>query len=234
MNFILIGKGKWGSKLYKNLKKIGNIKKVFRSKDNYKFYNFKNIDWVIVASPNRRHFQQVRFFLKKNINVFCEKPLTENLNLTKNLISLSKKYRTKLYISDIEMFKNKRIKISNKNEIIRSKKCNFSFKKMLYSLAYHDFYILSKYISLKKNRISILHKKHKYFEFTIKQNKKTFNFIYDLNKKPTHLINKTNFKTKKNFIIKMFKNIFYNKVKFEENHIRALKASTLIDRVLKK
>ena len=43
MNFVLIGKGLWGNKLHNNLKKLGNVKKIVRSKDDYKSINLKNI-----------------------------------------------------------------------------------------------------------------------------------------------------------------------------------------------
>ena len=57
---------------------------------------------------------------------------------------------------------------------------------------------------------------------------------YDLKKKPQHKINNTNFESKKNYILKMFKNVFFLNVNFKENHDRALKASYLIDRIIKK
>ena len=58
MNFVLVGKGSWGSKLYLNLKKIGNVIKIIRSKNNYRDIDLKNIDWIIIASPNNLHYQQ--------------------------------------------------------------------------------------------------------------------------------------------------------------------------------
>ena len=117
MNFVLVGKGSWGSKLYLNLKKIGNVIKIIRSKNNYKDIDLKNIDWIIIASPNNLHYQHVKFFLEKKINVFCEKPLTTSYDLTKKLIKVSKKNKTKLYIDDIEIFKTKKIVPKKKNYI---------------------------------------------------------------------------------------------------------------------
>ena len=92
-------------KLYKNLLKIGKVQGVVTSKNDVKNFNLSNIDWAIVSSPNKFHFKYVKYFLEKKINVFCEKPLTESIILTKKLIKLAKINKTKLYISDIEIFK---------------------------------------------------------------------------------------------------------------------------------
>ena len=35
-NILVIGQGRWGSKIIKILKKISNVKYIVRSKDNYK------------------------------------------------------------------------------------------------------------------------------------------------------------------------------------------------------
>ena len=73
MNFILIGKGKWGKKLYKNLLKIGKVVDVLTSKNDIKSFNLDNIDWAIVSSPNKFHYKYVKyFFRKKYINVFVK------------------------------------------------------------------------------------------------------------------------------------------------------------------
>ena len=85
MNFILIGKGKWGKKLYKNLLKIGKVVDVLTSKNDIKSFNLDNIDWAIVSSPNKFHYKYVKYFLEKNINVFCEKPLTESFFFNKEI-----------------------------------------------------------------------------------------------------------------------------------------------------
>ena len=108
MNFILIGKGNWGKKLYNNLLKIGKVKGVLTSKSDIKNFDLNNIDWAIVSSPNKFHYKYVKHFLEKKINVFCEKPLTERIFLTKKLFRIAKINKTKLYISDIEIFKKKK------------------------------------------------------------------------------------------------------------------------------
>ena len=114
MNFVLIGKGLWGNKLHNNLKKLGNVKKIVRSKDDYKSINLKNIDWVVIATPNKYHYSQVKYFLEKKMNIFCEKPLALSYKNTKDLIKISKKNNTKLYIDDIEIFKKKKLEIKKK------------------------------------------------------------------------------------------------------------------------
>ncbi len=233
MNFILIGKGNWGKKLYNNLIKIGKVKGVVTSKNHIKNFDLTNIDWAIVSSPNKSHFKYVKYFLKKKINVFCEKPLTESIFLTKKLINLAKINKTKLYISDIELFKNKKIKITNKNNITRGKNCNYNFTKTLYAFAYHDFYLLNKYISISKKKIEIFKKDKNCYQFNIKIKKKNFNFNYNLNKYSKHRINKTTFDSKKNYISTMFKKVFSKKVNFNRNHKRALDTSILISKILK-
>ena len=233
MNFVLIGKGLWGNKLLTNLKKIGNIKKIIRSKDDYKKVNLKNIDWVVIASPNKYHYSHVKYFLGKKMNVFSEKPLALSYQYTKDLIKLSKKNDTKLYIDDIEIFKKKKIKIKKKNFIIRNKFSDYDLEQTLFALAYHDFYILSKYLAEGKNKISVLNIRNNLYHFIIKKEKFVFDFKYNLNKKPKHQINDTNFHSQKNYILKMFKEVFFMKVNFEENHDRALKASYLISKILK-
>lgn len=234
MNFILVGKGLWGSKLYKNLKKIGNLRKIIRSKNSYKNINLKFIDWVIIASPNKFHYQHVKFFLEKKMNVFCEKPLSTNYNLTKKLIKISQKNKVNLYIDDIEIYKNKKIILKKENFIYRNKFVNYNFKQTLFALAYHDFYMLCEFINNKKTKIKIINTKNKLYHFKIESNKLTFDFKYDLNKKPQHKINNINFHSKKNFILKMFKRVFSLNVNFEDNHDRTLKTSYLIDKILKK
>ena len=234
MNFVLVGKGSWGSKLYLNLKKIGNVIKIIRSKNNYRDIDLKNIDWIIIASPNNLHYQHVKFFLEKKINVFCEKPLTTNYDLTKKLIKVSKKNKTKLYIDDIEIFKTKKIVPKKKNYIVRNKFSNYDFKQTLFALAYHDFYLLNKFIFKSKIKIEIINTKNKLYHFKITNKKLAFDFKYNLNKKPQHKINNINFASKRNFILKMFKYVFSFNKNFKDNHDRALKASYLIDRILKK
>ena len=108
MNFVLVGKGSWGSKLYLNLKKIGNVIKIIRSKNNYRDIDLKNIDWIIIASPNNLHYQHVKFFLEKKINVFCEKPLTTNYDLTKKLIKVSKKIKPNFILMTLKFLKLKK------------------------------------------------------------------------------------------------------------------------------
>ena len=144
----VIGCGKWGAKVINELKSIANIKFIYNSKDNYKIFE-PNIDWVFVLTPDKTHYKIVKFFINKKINVFCEKPLALNTQHIKNLLSLSKKFKTKLYIDDVENFKDKIIKPNNNiNNIIRTKKDSGTAKSLLNRLAYHDFYLLNKSILL--------------------------------------------------------------------------------------
>tara|TARA_Y100000389_G_C17437536_1_gene506449 strand:+ start:260 stop:988 length:729 start_codon:yes stop_codon:yes gene_type:complete len=235
-NIGVIGCGKWGKKIIKELKKISNIRFVYNSKDDYKNFE-KNIDWIFILTPDTTHYRIAKFFIKKKINVFCEKPLTDKLKQAENLIKLSKYIGSKLYIDDIENYKNKSIKIKKGiNYIFRTKKDTGTIKSLLNRLAYHDFYLLSKYVELKNiNLIKIIEKK-KLLEFKIiLKNNIIFHFHYDINSNvKKHLINKISFDNFKNNPLKdMLKSVLYKNKNFKNNNLDALKCIKLIDRIKK-
>ena len=89
----VIGRGNWGKKIINELEKISNIRFIYRSKDNYKKFKEK-IDWIFILTPDNTHYNIAKYFLKKKIHVFCEKPLAIKLKQAKDLISLSKRFKT--------------------------------------------------------------------------------------------------------------------------------------------
>lgn len=236
-NVGIIGAGKWGKKIIKVLKQIANVKYICNSKNNYQIIK-KDISWVFILAPNKYHFEMTKFFLKKKINVFCEKPLTTNANDAKKLIQLSKKLKTKLYIDDIDIYKKKKIRLKkNFNFIIRTKKDMGSAKSLLHRLAYHDFYLLSKFINIKNIKQINIKIKTKILKITIfLKNKLIFDFFYDVNSNfKKHLINNTDFNKFRNNPIKdMLKSVLYKNISFRRNNEDALKCILLIDMIKKK
>ena len=143
---LVCGKGKWGKKVIKQLKKLSKPIVVIDTKTYFKKIDLTDIDWVFVLTPNNTHFRLVNYFLSKKKNVFCEKPLTQSLLKTKYLISLAKKNKCKLYISDVEIYKNKRINKTKKLYVIRTKNSSGTTKEILYRLVYHDIYLLENHL----------------------------------------------------------------------------------------
>ena len=58
----------------------------------------KNLDAVIVATPNQLHEMHTVSFLKKKIPVLLEKPISDNIKSAKKIIDSSKKNKTPLLI----------------------------------------------------------------------------------------------------------------------------------------
>ena len=58
----------------------------------------KNLDAVIVATPNQLHEKHTVSFLKKKIPVLLEKPISDNIKSAKKIIDSSKKNKTPLLI----------------------------------------------------------------------------------------------------------------------------------------
>ena len=139
-NVCLIGLGSWGKKILRSLKKIKRIKniQIIKNRKDKKKVNLNNLKWVFITTPTNSHYQLVKKYLEKKINVFCEKPLTNDIKKDTELFKLAKKNKCKLYVSDIENFKKIKIKLKTKNKIIRSKFSN-NKKGILDRLAYHDF-----------------------------------------------------------------------------------------------
>ncbi|MDC0446176.1 Gfo/Idh/MocA family oxidoreductase, partial [Candidatus Pelagibacter sp.] len=193
-NIGIVGCGKWGKVIIKELKKICNIKFIYNSKNDYKKYD-KSIDWIFILTPNNTHFKLVKFFLKKKINVFSEKPLTYSTEKAIQLLSIANKNNVKLYISDIEKYKRKRIHIKKINTIIRTKMDVGTSLSLLDRLAYHDFYLIKKNLNLNEIISINVIKNLKSIKFNILLKKNLiFKFCYDINNiKKEHCINSVNF-----------------------------------------
>jgi len=120
MNVGVIGVGKIGSihlNTYKNLKDIDKIyivdidkNKLLNYKDIPSFVDYKKllnkVDIVSIATPTNTHFEIAEFFLKNNISVLLEKPITDNIKQAEKLIEISKKNKTILFAGHIERYNN--------------------------------------------------------------------------------------------------------------------------------
>jgi len=181
----LIGYGTWGKVLYKKLENMCDVKFICRSNDTY-LDKLKGVDWVVIATPNDTHYEIVQNCLSADKNVFCEKPLTPTYEQSEKLFKLAKMRNVKLYVNDVQNFREIKWDLMENNLVERKKKDNFNHsyyitKDLTYRLAYHDIYYLYEHIKNSKieyiKPIDIQNKLH----FIVKFNDITIEFIYDTN-----------------------------------------------------
>ena len=67
-------------------------------------FNYKkcstDLDWVFVLTPNKTHYKICEFFLKKGVNVFCEKPLTLSYEESQNTEVLNEDEQDSLQVGE--------------------------------------------------------------------------------------------------------------------------------------
>ena len=234
-NSILIGYGRWGKKIYPTIKKKFNVIAILKKKNEFKKVKLDNINWAFVATPENTHYNIVKFLLEKKINVFCEKPLTLSYYTAKKLVSISKNNKIKLYISDIECYKKKKIKLTKNNFITRKKNASFKISEIPEKLIYHDLYLLYPFLNSKKFFISGFKISKFDLSFNLYSKKYKFNFYYNIcSKQQIHSINNINFVTKKNFLDLMFSEIRKSSCNFSENNKRSLFALKIMQFIKKK
>jgi predicted dehydrogenase len=116
----IIGIGKLGSihlRIYKEIRDIEKIyiadttEKILDShKDIPSFTDYRQllgkVDLISIATPTSTHFEIASFFLKNNIPVFVEKPITQNLEEANKLLNLSKDRKTLLFVGHVERYNN--------------------------------------------------------------------------------------------------------------------------------
>jgi len=231
-NVCLIGLGNWGKKVLRSLKKIKRIKniQIIKNRKDKKKINLNNLKWVFITTPTNSHYQLVKKYLEKKINVFCEKPLTNDIKKDTELFKLAKKNKCKLYVSDIENFKKIKIKLKTKNKIIRSKFSN-NKKGILDRLAYHDFTYLYKFSNNKKiSSFKIIRQKTGELNILTNINNKEIQLLYSLNSKnKVHTFNEINLIKKKNYLRIMIEKVISNKVNFDINKKLSLFANSAIN-----
>ena len=81
-----------------NAKKLSNKYKIPLYSDVSSLLKSKQLDAVIVATPNQLHEKHTISFLKKKIPVLLEKPISDNIKSAKKIIISSKKNKTPLLI----------------------------------------------------------------------------------------------------------------------------------------
>lgn len=230
----ILGKGKWGTILKKNIKK--NFELIFFKGKNFNIKDTEQVDWVILAVPTDKSFYILKKLIKKKKNIFAEKPLTDSFDKTKKIYLLYKKQNANIYCSDIENFKKKKITIKKKNWIVRKKYSNEKGN-IVFRLVYHDIYLL--YFHFKDDplvKIKIFKYDKSSLNFRI-ITKKTyeFNFLYSLSSsRNIHSINNVNFISKTNYIEKMFNLVLNNKVDFNQNKKMTMLTSKIVEKILNK
>tara|TARA_R110001583_G_scaffold27803_1_gene99133 strand:- start:6553 stop:8292 length:1740 start_codon:yes stop_codon:yes gene_type:complete len=179
-----IGKGSFGKKLLSKLDNIKNLSIEWVCGSQDKWWKQKKIDWVIIASPNEFHYEQAKYFLENNTNVFCEKPGTLCSKSLKELIELSKKNNLNFYIDDVLIYEN----ITPTNNFVY-KKWGGSSANIIDRMAYHHFYLIYNEVKdIDDINIKIIKNKtnNKIFELNF-NNKHIYKFEYDFNwHKPKH------------------------------------------------
>ena len=227
----LIGYGKWGKTLHKKISKFCDVKFICTSKDDY-IWRLENVDWVIVATPDNTHYEIVKKCLWFGKNVFCEKPLTTTYEQSEKLYRLAKSRNVKLYVDDIQNYRNYNFDISDNNKIVRKKSGGGNLKDVLYRLTYHDIYTLYPFIKdLEFKGVDIFQKTDKLF-FNVSFDNKYFEFLYDINSdEKEHTINGYDLTGQDDILTLMLTRVLKEEVDFEYNKKISLFTNEIIDKI---
>jgi len=225
----LIGYGNWGKILHDKLVNICDVKFVCTSKDTYTD-KLDGVDWVVVSTPDDTHFDIVRNCITSGKNVFCEKPLTPTQEQSKKLYELAEYKNVKLYVDDIQNYRDYDFEILEHNFLERKKSGGGIIKNILYRLAYHDIYTLYEYIKNSEiEDVRVIDNKNK-LHFDVKFNDINIEFLYDLNSDEVeHHINGYTFRGEDDILTKMLMSVLSSDVDFEYNKKISLFTNNFID-----
>jgi predicted dehydrogenase len=178
----LVGAGYWGKNYLKHMvsnkdtiefiglvEKNSEIRKEYENKYGIKTYDdIKDIisicDNFIIATPVLTHYKICKYLLENGKNIMVEKPLTENYNLSKELVDISKKNNclimtnfTPVYTEPFKFIKRylkdkkekiRYISIRRSNLGIIRKDCN-----VVIDLTCHDIALLYSLIGKQPNKV---------------------------------------------------------------------------------
>jgi len=216
INVGLIGYGKMGKIFAKEIKRKKNfiLKKIMSRKNPNnnllsikKFFNEKDIDVFIITSPTWTHFQYLRYAYAANKDIIIEKPIVENLDQFKKLLTLNKKFKKKILIHHNDLLNFEKNKVLEKfGKFNNLKKINMiygnhehynSYKKPFFDWLPHPLAIITncfgkpkKFKILKYEKLKIKNKiiEHLDLSFTLKKFEVFLNFSNNLNKPSKKII----------------------------------------------
>ena len=162
----LIGFGRWGKNIYRNLESFNVIEKVYDNdtenlskylpskniiaKDTDELILSKDIDSIFIASPASTHKNYIIKSLLNNKNVFVEKPLCLSLDEAREIESITKKENKIVFVGHLlqyhnafnELKKNLQLGKIGNIKIIKANRLNFGSirdrESVLYDLTSHD------------------------------------------------------------------------------------------------
>jgi len=173
----IVGLGYWGNIILKTLMKMGETNIVICEKDKSKIKdlgaNFETVsdykelksDYVFVITPAKTHFDVCKFFLQKNKNVFCEKPLCLDMNQVKKLYN----YGNNLFVDWIFLYNDHFNYIKNILPTLGNIK-SIEFNRLNYGpvrndvnafidLSSHDLSMLCSFFNVKKSKMTVINYK---------------------------------------------------------------------------
>ena len=207
----LIGKGKWGTKIFDAIK------------DEVEIVEPKLSDWVIISTPNDLHFEQVEYWLNKNKNVFCEKPLCLDYKSAEYLYNTAFDNDVELYVDDVFIWRNEFYNVTN----FRWGKDDTT--NYIDRFAYHHFYL---WIRNKNIAIDEVIKKTDHSFTIVLSDGKSANFDYTPSKLPVHKIDERQVLTKRdNPLKRMLLSVLSNSVHRNFNKSVTLNAIYLSQKV---
>jgi predicted dehydrogenase len=92
----IIGYGYWGKILHKTLNQNVKIYDPIISEN--RIQNLDNCKRIFIATPVRLHSYYCMQFLNKGMDVFCEKPLTDNVKQSKQLFDIANQNNAYLFV----------------------------------------------------------------------------------------------------------------------------------------
>ena len=218
-----IGKGSFGKKILSKLEKMSDVSVewVYGSKDKW-WESDVDLDWVIIASPNEFHYEQAKYYLENDVNVFCEKPGTLSLESLTELIELSKINDVCFYIDDVLTYED----ILPISDFVY-KKWGGSSANIIDRMAYHHFYLVYDMVGdLIPSDINVITDEvnHKVFEIDFGDSKFKFEYDFGWHKEKVHNITS---RSSGDALETMLRKVLCDEVDFDLNHQRSIFATRL-------
>ena len=211
----IIGSGKWGNVLKKNIENL------------VEFVEPNDADWIIISTPNDLHYEQTKYWLTQGKNVFCEKPLTISYDNAVELFEIADTFQTKLFVDDVFCWRDDYVIYDDVNHFVWTKPNQKDYN-YLDRLAYHHFYMWVQDSDFEVESIE-----GHLDDFKIRlEDGRVAEFKYGYSSEPLHFVNETDLVNFGGSPLEiMFEFLFDNKVDYNFNRKVSLNAIRLSQKV---